>query len=81
MEEKSSIKDTNGNIVENLDGIERPFESFYKTLLKINPLVKNIDDFEKSFEFFYKTLLKVNPPKNIFELHKEISVNQQFTQC
>ena len=57
MEGKSSIKDTNGNIVENLD------------------------DFEKSFEFFYKTLLKLNPPKNIFELHKEISVNQQFTQC
>lgn len=48
MEGKSSIKDTNGNIVENLDGIERPFESFYKTLLKINPPVKNIDDLEKS---------------------------------
>ena len=53
--ERSSIKDINGNIVENIDDI-------------------------KAFEAYYKALLKTNSPRNIFELQKDVFVNQQFSQ-
>ena len=48
---------------------------------KINGnIVENIDDIKKAFEAYYEILWKTNPPRNIFDLHNDIFVNQQFSE-
>ena len=41
---------------------------------------KDIYGIKIAFEGYYETPLKTNPQSNILELHKDVFVNQQFSQ-
>ena len=43
-------------------------------------IVEDIYGIKIAFEGYYETLLKINPQSNISELHKDVFVNQLFSQ-